>query len=285
MNMINQSHSLSVRRQCSLLSLSRGRVYREATPETERNEAIMLEIDKIMVDAPASGSRTIAERLSLDFGVPLNRKRVRRLMKAMGVKAVYPRRSLSSLGEAAYVYPYLLKGLDIVRPNQVWCADITYIPMRGGHMYLVAVMDWFSRKILSWRLSNTIDTSFCLEALEAAVVATGTTPEIFNTDQGSQFTSNDWTEKLTELGVQISMDGKGRWIDNVVIERFWGSLKREDLHLNLYDSAVDLEKGIESYITRYNEWRPHSALGRRITPEMAYSGKLAPLSRLGKRVG
>jgi len=283
--MINQSHSLSVRRQCSLLSLSRGRVYREATPETEQNEAIMLEIDKIMVDAPASGSRTIAERLSLDFGVPLNRKRVRRLMKVMGVKAVYPRRSLSSLGEAAYVYPYLLKGLDIVRPNQVWCADITYIPMRGGHMYLVAVMDWFSRKILSWRLSNTIDASFCLEALEAAVAATGTTPGIFNTDQGSQFTSNDRTEKLTELGVQISMDGKGRWIDNVVIERFWGSLKREDSHLKLYDSAVDLEKGIGAYIMRYNEWRPHSALGRRITPGMAYSGKLAPLSRLGKRVG
>jgi len=285
LSMIDKSHPLSVRRQCSLLSVNRGRLYRDPGGETELNEALMLEIDKMMLEAPSSGSRLIADTLSLKLNIPINRKRIQRLMRRMGVEAVYPRRSLSRPGAAPHVFPYLLKGMEIVRPNQVWCADITYVPMRGGHMYLVAVMDWFSRRILSWRLSNTLDASFCVEALDAAVAAAGRAPEIFNTDQGCQFTSSEWIGRLEGLGVQISMDGRGRWIDNVVIERFWRSLKHDELYLNLHETVGELERGIAKYVERYNKWRPHSALGRRVTPEMAYTGKLSPLSVPAERAG
>lgn len=278
--MVERDSALSVRRQCGLLSIDRSGVYRHPRVENKMNEAIMLEIDKIMLEAPASGSRTIADALSLRFGVAINRKRIIRLTRKMGVEAVYPKRKTTIPGDSAHIYPYLLRNLDIVRPNQAWCSDITYIPMRGGHMYLCAVMDWFSRKILAWRISNTMDASFCLDALNAAVAAAGTVPEIFNTDQGSQFTSKEWAKRLEELGVAISMDGKGRWVDNVLIERFWRSLKYDDLYLNLYETVPELEKGVAGYIERYNSWKPHSALGKRVTPDMAYSGEYSPLSRV-----
>ena len=204
-------------------------------------------------------------------GKPIGRKRVRRLMRQMGVEAIYPRKRTTIPGGPSGIFPYRLRGLEINRPNQVWCADITYIPMRRGFMYLFAIMDWHSRKILSWELSNTLDTAFCLKAMRKATQTSGR-PEIMNTDQGCQFTSEEWIYCLQEAGITISMDGRGRWIDNVMIERFWRSIKYEDIYLKSYENAVELEKGISLYIDRYNMLRPHASLGD-ATPEEVYSQK------------
>ena len=205
------------------------------------------------------------------MGYQVGRHRVRRLMRLAGIVAAYPRKRTTIPGGPSGIYPYRLRGLSIERPNQVWCADITYIPMRRGFMYLFAVMDWYSRKIIAWELSNTLDTDFCLKALNRAVEITGARPEIFNTDQGCQFTSREWIGRLKELEITISMDGKGRWLDNVVIERFWRSIKYGDIYLNAYENAWELETGVESYIMRYNFKRPHQALNE-ATPQEVYEG-------------
>ncbi len=196
------------------------------------------------------------------------RNRVVRLMRIMGVEAIYPKKRTTIPGGPSGIYPYRLKGLTIDRPNQVWCADITFIPMRRGFMYLFAIMDWHSRKIIAWELSNTLDTGFCLNTLNRALKTSGT-PEIFNTDQGCQFTSEEWRETLEKAGIVISMDGRGRWIDNVMIERFWRSIKYEDIYLKSYENGLELEKGIQEYITRYNHHRPHESLAD-ATPEEIY---------------
>lgn len=267
---------ISVRRQCELLSVQRSRVYYEAVPETEENLMLMREIDELCLNEPTAGSRTCANVLSMKFRCIYSRKRISRLMNKMGVEAVRPKRKTSIPADGSHVYPYLLKGVDIIRPNQVWCADITYLPMRGSFMYLAAVMDWHSRKILGWSLSNTLDTAFCLDALEMALKAAGDKPEVFNTDQGCQFTSEAWIGRLKKLEtVAISMDGKRRWIDNVAIERFWWSLKYEDVYLKCYETVPKLETGIRNYMQKYNRWRPHQGLGKRLTPDMVYYGKIA----------
>jgi putative transposase len=194
-------------------------------------------------------------------GKDVGRKRVQRLMRTMGVEPIYPRKKLTQPGPNHRIYPYLLRNLTISECDHVWCTDITYIPMKRGFLYLVAIMDWHSRKVLAWRLSNTLDTRFCLEALEEAIEQTGRKPRIFNTDQGCQFTSKEWTERIVELEISISMDGKGAWLDNVIVERFWRTLKYEEVYLKAYTDAHDAGQQLGAFIERYNTWRPHSAHG------------------------
>lgn len=229
----------------------------------------MEKIDQLHMEDPSAGTRRMYKYVKRQTGKNIGRKRVRRLMRLMGVEAIYPRRRTTIPGGPSGIFPYRLKGIDICTPNQVWCADITYIPMRRGFMYLFAIMDWHSRKIISWELSNTLDTDFCLKALKGALQTSGI-PEIMNTDQGCQFTSDEWIECLQGADVVISMDGKGRWLDNVMIERFWRSIKYEDIYLRSYENAIELERGISSYISRYNLLRPHDSLDD-ATPEEIYS--------------
>jgi putative transposase len=218
---------------------------------------------------PTLGSRRLVTVLARDYGRKVNRKRVRRLRQEMGQESIWCRPRTTIANKEHRKYPYLLRGLKIERPDQVWCADITYVPMPGGHAYLCAVMDWYSRKVLAWTLSNTMDTEFCLRTLEKAIVNTGRTPEIFNTDQGCQFTSLEWTGRLDELGVKISMDGRGRWMDNVFIERLWRSVKYEEIYLHEHATIPVLHQGLERWFERYNTWRPHEALGN-LTPAAVY---------------
>jgi putative transposase len=206
-------------------------------------------------------------RLRLE-GHKVNRKRIQRLMRVMGIEALYPKRNLSRPHPEHKVYPYLLRGMDIDKPNKVWCADITYIRLKHGFVYLVAILDWYSRKVLSWELSNTMDDWFCVSALESAIRHYGK-PEIFNTDQGSQFTGKDFTNVLKLYEIKISMDGKGRALDNVIIERFWRSLKYEEVYLKEYENMAECREGIDHYTRKYNSFRPHSSVGR-MTPDMAY---------------
>ena len=268
---MSHDEKLSVRRQCDLLRISRSMVYNLPRGEPEENLRLMREIDELHMEDASAGSRRMRDYLHRRGWPKISRGRVRRLMRLMGIEAVYPRRRTTIPGGPSGIHPYRLRGLDIVRPNQVWCADINYIPMARGFMYLFCVMDWHSRKVLSWELSNTLDTDFCLRSLDKAVAATGVVPEIFNTDQGCQFTSDEWTGRLKQLGIIISMDGKGRWLDNVVIERFWRSIKYEEIYLRAYENAWELERGIESYIVRYNLRRPHQSL-ESATPEEIYTG-------------
>jgi len=225
-------------------------------------------IDEIHLELPFYGSRRLAGELEDRGQGPVNRKRVQRLMRRMGLAALYPKRRTSSPGEGHKVYPYRLRGLRIDRANQVWAADISYLPMARGFMYLVAVMDWHSRRVLSWRTSNTLDSSFCVEALEEALTRYGT-PEIFNTDQGAQFTSEAFTSVLKAHGVIISMDGRGRWLDNVFVERLWRSVKYEDIYLRAYETPAALRAGLTRYFDFYNCRRRHAALDRR-TPNAVY---------------
>ena len=219
---------------------------------------------------PCLGVRRLKTLLKTEHGLVVNRKRLQRLRREMGIEAIYckPRTSIADDGHRKY--PYLLRNLVIDRPNQVWCTDITYIPMPHGHAYLCAVMDWYSRKVLGWTISNTMETGMCLDALEKALVNTGKVPEIFNTDQGCQFTSEEWTGRLLELGVEISMDGKGRWMDNVFIERLWRSVKYEEVYLFEHSTIIELCTGLERWFDRYNTWRPHASLGNS-TPETVYA--------------
>ena len=252
---------LSVRRQCAMLGVARSGVYRKPSPANDNDLALMRRIDALHTERPFLGSRRIARMLGED-GLPINRKRVRRLMRLMGIEALGPKPRTTQPAPGHKIYPYLLRDMTIDRPNQVWAADITYIPIGHGFLYLVAVIDWASRAVLSWRLSNTMDASFCVAALEEALAQYGR-PEIFNTDQGSQFTSADFTGVLSKAGARISMDGRGRWMDNVFIERVWRSLKYEDIYLKGYADGREAKAGIGEYFAFYNERRLHQALGYR----------------------
>jgi putative transposase len=264
---IHEEHALPKKRRCELLDVARSTAYYRPEPLGEEDLALMRIIDEIHLQYPFYGSRRIRDEFQ-DQGRNVNRKRVQRLMRLMGLQALYPRRRTSQPGKGHKIYPYLLRDLVIDRPNQVWAADICYIPMAKGFMYLVAIMDWHSRRVLSWRLSNTLDTDFCLEALEEALRRFGR-PEIFNTDQGAQFTSEAFTGVLQNHGISISMDGKGRWVDNVFVERLWRSVKYEDVYLRAYETPAQLRRGLARYFDFYNARRRHSALDRR-TPDAVY---------------
>jgi putative transposase len=266
--MIEPEHPrLSVVRQCELVSISRSGFYYRPAGETPLNLTLMRLIDEQFLETPWYGSRQMARHLRR-AGYTVGRKRVRRLMARMGLEPIYQRPRTTIPHPGHRIYPYLLREMAIDRPNQVWCADITYIPMRRGFLYLVAVMDWSTRKVLSWRVSNTMDVEFCIEALEDALARFGR-PDIFNSDQGSQFTSPRFTGVLQAAGVRISMDGRGRWMDNVFIERLWRSLKYECIYLHAFETGTDLRAGLTSWIGYYNARRPHSTLAGR-TPDEAY---------------
>jgi putative transposase len=252
---------LSIRRQCQLLGIARSGVYRQLRPANDNDLAVLRRLDALFTAWPFLGSRRMAALLQAE-GHAINRKRVRRLMRQMGIAALGPRPRTTKPAPGHKIYPYLLRGMTIERPNQVWAADITYVPIGRGFLYLVAIMDWASRAVLSWRLSNTMDVSFCVAALEEALARFGK-PEIFNTDQGSQFTSAAFTGVLAAAGVRISMDGRGRWMDNVFIERLWRSLKHEDVYLKGYADGSEAKAGISSWVAFYNLRRPHQALGDR----------------------
>jgi len=253
--------ALSVRRQCALLSVARSGVYRARQPANDNDAALMRRIDELFTAWPFLGSRRMTAMLRAD-GAAVNRKRVQRLMRLMGIAALGPKPKTTKPAPGHKIYPYLLRDTTIERANHVWAADITYIPIGRGFLYLVAIIDWASRAVLAWRLSNTMDVSFCLAALEDALTKFGQ-PEIFNTDQGSQFTSAAFTGALIKAGVAISMDGRGRWMDNVFIERLWRSLKHEDVYLKGYADGREAARGIAEWIAFYNERRPHQALEHR----------------------
>jgi putative transposase len=260
----------SLRRQCVLLSLHRSGLAYRPVPADQDDLAVMREIDAIYLRWPFYGSRRMAVELR-GRGHDVNRKRIQRLMRVMGIEAMAPGPNTSRPRKEDKKYPYLLRDLAVTRPNQVWATDITYIPLRHGFVYLVAIIDWFSRKVLSWRLSNTLDTSFCIEALDEALARFGR-PEIFNSDQGCQFTAEDFAQRLLDAGVAISRDGKGRCLDNVFVERLWRSLKYEEVYLKGYDSIAEARREIGLYLAFFNEERPHQALGYR-TPDEIFTGK------------
>ena len=265
--LVERDHEeISVRRQCQLLGVNRSGLYYEPLGESEENLTLMRLLDEQYTRTPFYGSRKMVEWLGTQ-GLRVNRKRVSRLMELMGIEAVYPKPKLSQPGEGHRVYPYLLRGLEVGRVNQVWSTDITYIRMAQGFVYLVAVMDWFSRYVLSWRLSLTMEIDFCVEALKCALRRGR--PEIFNSDQGSQFTSEKFTGELAEREIAISMDGRGRCMDNIFIERLWRSLKYEEVYLKDYESVTEARAGIEKYLRFYNQERPHQSLAYR-TPAAVY---------------
>jgi len=249
----------SIRRQCELLEISRTAYYYEPCPETEENLRLMRKLDELHLENPVYGSRRLTVMLRRE-GHAVNRKRVTRLLGVMGIEAIYPRRCLSQPGEGHEIFPYLLDEVEINGPNQVWCSDITYIPMQYGFMYLVAVMDWWSRYVLSWSLSNTMEAEFCIRAWEQALAEAGQAPLISNTDQGSQFTSPGFIDAVQSAGVEVSMDGRGRWIDNRFIERLWRSVKYEDVYLNDYGDGLSADRGLRRWFEKYNQARPHQAL-------------------------
>jgi putative transposase len=265
----------SVRRQCELLDVSRSSYYYEPVLESSENLQLMRIIDEQFLKTPFFGRRQMTDWLRLQ-GHEVNPKRIRRLMQLMGLMAVFPGKKTTIPAPGHRVYPYLLRGVRIVRPNQVWSTDITYVPLRGGFLYLVAVLDWYSRCVLSWRLSNTMDTAFCLDALDEALTHFGP-PEIFNTDQGSQFTSEAFTSRLLAAAIAISMDGRGRALDNVFIERLWRSVKYENIYLKDYATGTETYMGLNEYFTFYNLERPHQSLEGH-TPHEVYHGDYTPLT-------
>jgi putative transposase len=252
------AQDLSVRRQCELLNLARSGVYRPRAAPSAEDLELMRRIDELHLELPFYGSRRMTFELNRE-GRGVNRKRVRRLMRVMGIEALAPRPGTSKAAPGHKIYPYLLRGLTITQPNHVWACDITYIPMANGFLYLVAIMDWASRAVLAWRLSNTMDTRFCVEALEEALQRHGK-PRIFNTDQGAQFTSAAFTGKLEAAGVAISMDGRGRFLDNIFVERLWRSIKYEEVHLKAYADGREARAGIGAWMSFYNHRRPHQAM-------------------------
>jgi putative transposase len=258
--------ALSVRRQCELLGLNRSSLYYEPAGESAEDLRLMRLIDEQYTARPFYGSRRMTEWLAQQ-GEGVNRKRVRRLMRTMGLEAIYPKPRLSTAGKGHKVYPYLLRGVAIERADQVWSADITYVPMASGFMYLAAVIDWYSRYVVAWRLSNTLDGAFCLEMLEEAL-GSGK-PEVFNTDQGVQFTAEAFTSRLERAGAAVSMDGRGRALDNVFVERLWRSVKYEDIYIRGYESVPELHRGLARYFAFYNDERLHQSLGYR-TPAAVY---------------
>jgi putative transposase len=265
--MIDRGHDLPVARQAKVLNISRGSVYYQPRPVPAADLAIMRRIDELHLDCPFAGSRMLRDMLRRE-GFAIGRRHVATLMKRMSIEAIYRRPNTSKPAPGHKIYPYLLRGLKVDRPNHVWAMDITYIPMARGFVYLAAVVDWFSRRVLAWRLSITMEAAFCIEALEEALAKHGR-PEIFNTDQGSQFTSADFTGVLLNAGIAISMDGKGAWRDNVFVERIWKSVKYEEVYLRAYGSVSEARASLGRYLDFYNGRRPHSSLDRH-TPDEAY---------------
>jgi putative transposase len=265
--MIDRTHDLPVTRQCQILKLARSTAYYRPQSTSGTDLLLMRRIDELHLEYPFAGSRMLRDMLRRE-GQQIGRKHVRTLMKKMGIEALYRKPNTSQRHAAHPIYPYLLRNLKIDRSNQVWATDITYIPMRRGFIYLVAVLDWHSRRVLSWRVSNTLTTDFCLDAVREAIARYGT-PEIFNTDQGSQFTSSEFTGLLKEHGIQISMDGKGCWRDNVFVERLWKSVKYEEVYLKAYDSVSVAKASLRTYLAFYNTRRPHQSLDGK-TPDAIY---------------
>ena len=265
--MIDPEDKLSIQKQSKLLKVSRSSVYYKARPLSEDELKLMRAIDELHLEHPFAGSRMLRDFLLRD-GVRVGRRHMRTVMRRMGIEAIYRKPNTSKPAQGHKIYPYLLRNVAVTRANQVWSTDISYIPMKHGFVYLIAVIDWFSRRVLSWKLSITMDVSFCLEALDEALSKHGK-PEIFNTDQGSQFTSIDFTGRLKKEGIAISMDGKGRWCDNVFVERFWRSIKYEEVYLHAYDSVSEARSRIGQYIQFFNSRRPHSSLQAQ-TPDQVY---------------
>jgi putative transposase len=265
--MIDRSHDLPITRQARMLNVSRGSVYYLPRPPSAADLALMRRIDELHLDFPFAGSRMLRDLLIAE-GFRTGRRHVATLMKRMGIQAVYRKPNTSKPAPGHKIYPYLLRDLAVTRPNQVWAMDLTYVPMARGFVYLAAVIDWFSRRVLSWRLSITMEAGFCVEAVEDALARHGK-PEIFNTDQGSQFTSAAFTGLLIDNAIAISMDGKGAWRDNVFVERLWRSVKYEEVYLRAYDTVAEARSSLASYFGFYNSRRPHSSLDRQ-TPDQAY---------------
>jgi len=272
--MTDRDHALSLTRQAELLGISRGSLYYEPRPVSEDDLRLMHRIDELHLDYPFAGSRMMKGLLRQD-GFTAGRLHVATLMKTMGIEALYRRPNTSKPAPGHKVYPYLLRGLTVTRPNQVWAMDITYVPMARGFVYLVAVLDWFSRRVLAWRLSVTLETGPCIEALKEAMRRHGP-PEIMNTDQGSQFTSIDFIKVLKGAGIQISMDGKGAWRDNVFVERLWRTIKYEEVYLRAYDSVSAARESLRRYLAFYNARRPHSSLDGQ-TPDQEYLNPARPI--------
>ncbi len=269
--MIDRGHKqLSLVRQCALLNISRAWVYYRPVSTRAEDLELMARMDRQYLKTPFYGSRRMKAWL-LGEGYLVSRSKVRRLMRLMGLEAIYRRPNTSKPAPGHRVYPYLLKGVDVNRVDQVWSADITYIPMAQGFLYLVAIMDWHSRHVLAWKLSNTMDTDFCVTALEAAL-GKGR-PEVFNTDQGAQFTSDAFTQTLRERGIRVSMDGKGRYLDNIFVERLWRSIKYEEVYLKAYQTVAEARVGINAYLEFYNRQRPHQSLGYRTPAEVYQKGQ------------
>jgi putative transposase len=267
--MIDREHDLPIVRQAEALNISRGSVYYLPRPVPDADLAIMRRLDRLHLEYPFAGSRMLRGLLVAE-GCKIGRRHVKTLMKRMGIEALYRRPRTTKPEPGHKIYPYLLRGIEIARPNQVWAMDITYIPMARGFVYLAVVLDWFSRRVLSWRLSITMEAAFCVEALEDAMARHGK-PEIFNTDQGSQFTGQAFTRMLTDNVIAISMDGKGAWRDNVFVERLWRTVKYEEVYLRAYDSVSDARASLGRYLDLYNRRRPHSSLDD-MTPDRAYFG-------------
>ena len=268
--LVDKGHpKVSVRKQCKLLAVARSSADYQPVGESQEDLEFKRILDGIYLADPCLGSRRLVTILERDYDRKVNRKHLCRLRREMGQEAIWCRPRTSIPDDTHRKYPYLLRNLKIERPDHVWCADITYVPMAHGHAYLCAVMDWHSRKVLGWELSNTMDSGLCLRALEKALTSTGRVPEIFNTDQGCQFTCEEWIARLTELGVRISMDGRGRWMDNVFIERLWRSVKYEDIYVREYATIPGLLVGLKRWFDRYNGWRPHEALGN-LTPDLVH---------------
>jgi putative transposase len=275
--MIDRDHELPIKRQTELLGLSRGTAYYHPVPISEADLALMRRIDELHLEWPFAGSRMLRDLLRRHHGIEVGRRHVRTLMRLMGIEAIYRKPNTSKKHPAHAVYPYLLRGLSIERANHVWALDITYIPMARGFVYLVAVLDWASRRVLAHRVSITMEADFCVEALREAIARYGA-PEIVNTDQGSQFTSADFIDELKAHRIDISMDGRGQWRDNVFVERLWKSVKYEEVYLKAYDNVSAARAGLAAYFERYNALRPHRAHGGR-TPDEAYFALLAPMRK------
>ena len=269
--MIDRHHGLSITKQAKALKISRGSVYYLPRPVSPADLVVMRRMDELHLELPFAGSRMLRDLLNAE-GLVIGRRHVATLMKRMGMEAIYRRPNTSKPAPGHKIYPYLLRHLAVIRPNQVWAMDITYIPMARGFVYLTAVVDWFSRRVLAWRLSITLEAEFCIEALEEALARHGR-PDIFNTDQGSQFTSTDFTGVLLKAGIAISMDGKGAWRDNVFVERLWRTIKYEEVYLKAYETVSDARASISSYLDFYNRRRRHSSLDQQ-TPDQAYFNKL-----------
>jgi putative transposase len=274
----NEHPKLSMRKQCKLLGISRSTVQYVPVAECEEDRKIKRALDELYMRDPCLGIRKIVLILQRDYDIVVNRKRVARLREEMGLRTNYREPRTSVPNEAHKKYPYLLKDYAVTTPNAVWCSDITYVPMSGGNAFLCVVMDWATRKVLGWAVSNTMDVSLCIDALKMAYIGSEQMPDIMNTDQGSQFTSEQWVAELEQKGVRISMDGRGRYLDNIFIERLWRSVKYENIYIRNYESIRELRAGLAKWFKDYNDWRPHDALGG-LTPEAFYNEYLLKAER------